>query len=322
MVDNKELSLEEMMEIDGLEDQTEEVSHGDFNNRPPEGVTVGRLVSYIEIGKHNGGSYQGKKKPDADKVRLEFELLGPDNIMKWEVEGVEKEAGQLVSVTMKKSLSDKAGFKKLFKKLQYGREDKSHMAKMLGEAFIITVYYNKVQKDGKEVIYVNLHLDGEWGISAPYQVDPITKQKKFYDIRPQTQPLRWFIWDKPQHSNWDSLFIDGTREKKTKDDKGVETTTNVSKNWLQELILSAKNYNGSKLQALLAGVGNLPTTEEQAAEQKIEVPAVAQAQQKEIAGDGVRDDTAAIQEAVNNAALVAAAQAAATADPLAALGFK
>lgn len=306
---NKELSLDEMMELDGLEDQTQEVSHGDFDNRPPEGVTVGRLISYIEIGKHDGGQYQGKKKPDADKVRLEFELLGPDNIIEWEVEGVKKEAGQVVSITMKKSLSDKAGFKKLFKKLNYGRDDKGHILKMLGEAFIITVYYNKVQKDGKEVIYVNLHKDGEWGISAPFQVDPITKQKKFYDIRPQTQPLRWFLWDKPQISNWDSLFIDGTREKKTKGADGVEVVENVSKNWLQEMILSAKNYGGSKLQALLNGVADLPVTEEQAkAQEPTKEPGVQQEQKVET--PDVPADA------------IAAAAAQATADPLAALGFK
>ncbi|QIG67203.1 hypothetical protein [Rhizobium phage RHEph15] len=307
----QDLSLDDMMDMDGLEDQTQEVSHGDFDNRPPEGVTVGRLISYIELGKHDGGSYQGKKKPDADKVRLEFELLGPDNIIQFEKDGVTKEFGQIVAVTLKKSLSDKAGFKKLFKKLNYGREDKGHMIKMLGEAFIITVYHNKVQKDGKEVVYVNLHKDGEWGISAPFQVDPITKQKKFYDIRPQTQPLRWFLWDRPQHSNWDALFIDGTRERKTKDAAGVEVVENISKNWLQEMILSAKNYNGSKLQQLLAGVANLPTTEAQAAEQKQETaPAVAQAQVQ------------AEQPNVLDAATIAATAAAATADPLAALGFK
>lgn len=308
----QDMSLDDFMDMDGLEDQTQEVSHGDFDNRPKEGVTVGRLISYIELGKHDGGSYQGKKKPDADKVRLEFELLGPDNIIEWEVEGVKKEAGQIVSVTIKKSLSDKSGFKKLFKKLNYGREDKSHILKMLGEAFIITIYYNKVQKDGKEVIYVNLHKDQEWGISAPFQVDPITKQKKFYDIRPATQPLRFLLWDRPQHSNWDSLFIDGVREKKTKGADGVEVTENISKNWLQEMILSAKNYNGSKLQALLAGVANLPTNEEQAQEQKqAEQPGVAQSQMQE---------QKPVEQSVD--ANVAAAAMAAQADPLAALGFK
>lgn len=306
----KELSIEEMMELSGdLEDQSQEVSHGDFDNRPPAGVTVGRLVSYIELGKHEGGSYQGKKKADADKVRLEFELLGPDNWIEWEVEGVQKRAGQIVAIQIKKSLSDKSGYKKLFKKMTYGREDKNHIAKMLGEAFIIEVFHNVVKKDGKENTYVNLHKDGEWGISAPFQLDPITKQKKFYDVPERTQPLRLFLWDKPQQSSWDALFIDGTREKKTKDANGVETVENVSKNWLQEMILSAKNYAGSKLQALLAGVADLPVTEQQAAEQQQQAstPGVAQEQkQAEAPVEQSKEETPST----------------APADPLAALGFK
>ena len=307
----KELSIEEMMELSGdLEDQSQEVSHGDFDNRPAAGVTVGRLVSYIELGKHDGGSYQGKKKADADKVRLEFELLGPDNWIEWEVEGVKRKAGQIVAVQIKKSLSDKSGYKKLFKKMAYGREDKNHVAKMLGEAFIIEVFHNVVKKDGKENTYVNLHKDGEWGISAPFQLDPITKQKKFYDVPERTQPLRLFLWDKPQQYSWDALFIDGTREKKTKDEAGVETVENVSKNWLQEMILSAKNYAGSKLQALLAGVADLPVNEQQAAEQeqaKVETPAVAQ-EQKQAEAPVEQQKAETPSEA--------------PADPLAALGFK
>lgn len=305
----KELTLDEIMELDGLEDQNETVQGGDFDNRPPEGVTVGRLISYIELGKHDGGSFQGKKKPDAEKVRLEFELLGPDNLIEFEKDGVKKVVGQIVAVTVKKSLSEKASFKKLLKKLQYGREDKGHVIKMLGEPFIINVYHNKVQKDGKEVIYVNLHKDGEFGIQAPFQLDPITKQKKYYDIAPATQPLRWFLWDRPQQSNWDALFIDGTRE--VKDEAG--NVQHVSKNWLQEMILSAKNFNGSKLQQLLAGVANLPTTEQQAAEQQQEAP--------QQAAPGVAQEQKAEQPSTPSTPSTDAA-AAATADPLAALGLK
>lgn len=305
----KELSIEEMMEISGeMEDQTQEVSHGEFNNVPEAGVTVGRLISYIELGKHDGGAYQGKKKPDADKVRLEFELLGPTNWIEWEVDGVQKKAGQVVNITIKKSLSDKGLYRKLFKKMQYGREDKNHLAKMLGEAFVITIYHNIVKKDGKDKTYVNLHLDGEFGISAPFTVDPITKNRQFYDVPAKTQPLRMFLWDKPQHSNWDALFIDGTTEKKAEDG----TVTNVSKNWLQEMILSAKNFNGSKLQQLLAGVANLPTSEAQVQSESHD-PTVQQAQQAAQQQEQPKVETPAEQPA-------AAQQPAA--DPLAALGFK
>lgn len=305
----KELSIEEMAMLAAeMEDQTQEVESTDFDNRPEAGVTVGRLIGYIELGKHDGGSYQGKKKPDADKVRLDFELLGPSNIIKYEKDGREIESGQIVSITLKKSLSDKAKFKKLFKKLQYGREDKKHIAMMLGEAFIINIYHNTVKKDGKDVVYVNLDKDGEYGISAPFAVDPISKVKTAYDIRPATQPLRLFLWDRPQQSMWDSLFIDGTWEKKTKDENGVEHVEQKSKNFIQEMILSAKNFAGSPLHTMLGGINNLPSTEQQE-QPKQEVPAVQQEQQAQ----------APVQTPVEQPKTETPAPAA---DPLAALGLK
>lgn len=308
----KELSIEEMMELSGdIEDQTQEVSHGDFDNKPKEGITVGRLISYIELGKHDGGAFQGKKKPDADKVLLEFELLGPDNLIEWEVEGVKKVAGQVIPITIKKSQSDKSGYRKLFKKMVYGREDKNHLAKCLGEAFVLEVFHNVVKKEGqKDVTYANLHKDGEWSVRAPYELDAISKQKKYYDVPERTRALRLFLWDKPQQSSWDALFIDGVSERKVKDAAGVETTVTKSKNWLQERILSAKNYAGSKLQHMLNGVANLPATEEaaQAQEKVVEsAPGVAQEQQKEAAPVAQAETPT---------------QQAAPADPLAALGFK
>ncbi|QWY83419.1 hypothetical protein [Rhizobium phage RHph_X3_9] len=317
----KELSVAELAALAGeLEDQTEEQASMEFDNTPPEGVTVGRLIEYIELGKHPQKPYQGKAKPDADMVRLTFELLGPDNIIEFEKDGVKMQAGQLVSIRMKKSLSDKASFKKLFKKLQYGREDKKHIAQMLGEAFIITIYHNKVNKDGKERLYVNLHKDGEFGIGAPFAVDPISKVKTAYDIKAHTQPLRLFLWDRPQKNLWDSLFIDGTKEVKKEDG----TVEHVSKNWLQELILSAKNINGSPLHVLLSGVAGLPTTEAQAAVGNAASTGTPTASVPGVATEQAASSAAAAPATVQNATASAPAAAPATAavaDPLAALGL-
>ena len=286
-----------------LEDQTQEVASTDFDNTPEEGVTVGRLISYIELGKHSGGTYQGKPKPDADKVRMEFELLGPKNEVKYEKDGKEEVFYQTVSIEVKKSLSDKAKFKKLFKKLQYGREDKKHIAQMLGEAFIITIYINEVEKDGKKRKYVNLDKDGEFGISAPFQIDPLTQQRTAYDIKAATQPIRLFLWDNPVKEMWDSLFIDGTREVKKEDG----TTEQVSKNWLQERITSAKNFGGSPLHTMLTGVTgeDLEAAEENAAEQAAQLP---QEDAPELPDTPVDKSTGSVNEATQD-------------DPLAALGL-
>lgn len=63
-------------------------------------------------------------------------------------------------------------------------------------------------------------------------------------------PLQVFLWGKPTKATWDSLFIDGTVTRKNKEGDEVE----YSKNWLQEKIASATNYDGSLLDQLLGGM--------------------------------------------------------------------
>lgn len=254
-----ELNLQELIEAAvQTEDQSVEQT-SQFNDDPIQaGKTVGRFIEYIELGKHKQKDFQGKKKPDAEMVRLTFELLHPTkNMREYEVEGETRKSGQLISVKMSKKLSDKANFKKLFKKMTYGRDSIKHFAQMLGEAFIIEIFHNVTKVDGKDVTYVNIDKDGEYGIGAPVIVDPMTDERKVLDILPPTKPIRLFLWSNPTKATWDSLFIDGTREKKNEDG----TTTQVSKNWLQELILSAADYQGSALHNLLGGVADLPVSE-------------------------------------------------------------
>lgn len=253
------------------EDQSETKASVEFEREvPPAGPTFGRLVEYIELGKREQKPYQGKAKPDAEMVRLVIELLHPKkNIVEYEVEGEKKKRGMLVSFTIKKSFSDKAQFKKLFNAMVYGRDGIKHMAQMLGEPFLITVHHNEVEKDGKKITYVNLQKDGVWSIGAPQSFDPVTGDTT--DLRPHIPanfaPLRLFLWDNPTKGTWDSLYIPGT--KTVKDDKGVESE--VSKNWLQEYIMSAKNYPGSALEIMLGGLNDLPASakqEEKPAEQE------------------------------------------------------
>lgn len=248
----KELSIEEIAALAAeAEDQSEVTSGGDFNDDPPpEGLTVMRLIEYIELGKQKQKPWQGKAKPDAEEVRVTFELLHPTkNITEYEVEGVKKKTGQLLSLKMRKSTSENAKFRKLFLKLQYGRTDKKHIAQMLGEAFVVTIFHNK-SEDGSKV-YANMNpKGGEYTIAAPYKVDAITNEKQMYDILPPTKPLRLFVWGSPTRGTWDSLFIDGTKEVTAADG----TKTEVSKNWLQETVLGASNFRGSPLDLLLNGV--------------------------------------------------------------------
>ncbi len=253
------------------EDQTETTVHGDFDDTPPPaGKTVARLIEYIETGKQPQKPYMGKPKPAADMVRLTFELLAPKNIHEYEVEGVKKERADRISITVSKKLSDKAKYKKLFEKMRRGRPDKRHMAQMLNEAFLVEIYHNTVPASGdkKERTYANLFdKDGGSYITAPRIQKDVLDEGSWVDVpvRDALSPLRLFLFENPTKETWESLYIEGERETKI-DGKDVK----VSKNWIQELILSAKNFAGSTLDAMLSEV-DLPI-EEPVAETPAETP--------------------------------------------------
>lgn len=255
------------------EDQTEVQEHTEFERvLPPAGKTVGRLIEYIEMGMREQKPYQGKAKPDAEEVRLTFELLGKGHVNEVEIEGEKVKLSNLISVKLTKKFGERAGFKKLFNKLQYGRSDKKHIAQMLGEPFIFEVVHNVAGEKGKEKTYANIRdKDGNFLISAPFASDPLTGETTDISkkIPASLRSPKLFLWDHPTKETWDSLFIDGTREVKVGDK--VEQR---SKNWLQETIMSAKNFNGSALHTMLSGVSSddLPLSEDDGTEDLIEEP--------------------------------------------------
>jgi hypothetical protein len=228
---------------------------------PPAGKTVARFVAYIELGKQPQRPFQGKAKPPCEEVRLVFELLHPKkNIRTIQVDGKDVTVADTIGMTVAKKLGDKAKFKKIFDMMRYGRDGVKHMAQMLGNEFIVTVFHNEVEKDGKKTVYANLNdAAGTYHIGSPFIVDPLTEESKKVPVPANIRPLQLFLFDNPTKETWDSLFIDGHREIKNGDQ--VEQRSN---NWLQERIMSAVNYQGSALHTLLAGVADLPTSEEDA----------------------------------------------------------
>lgn len=313
------LSIADLAELAAqTEDQSETKSGGDFEYTiAPAGVGVARFVEYIELGMAKQKPYQGKPKADAEMVRLTFELLSAKNIREIEVDGVKRTVADRITLTLNKNQGEKAKFKKLFDKMVYGREGIRHYTQMLGQAFLVTITHNADAKDPKK-IYANLNdKDGNYLIGAPrmqtQEADALAGTDAVYaDISSRVPanitPLRIFLWDHPNKACWDSLFIDGERD--VKNDKG-EVTGKESKNWLQERIKAATNYAGSPLQALLAGVADLPTTEAEAA--AVEKPAPAA---QSGAAETASPSDAALQE------LASSKPAATTAtDDLAALGL-
>lgn len=241
-----------------LNDQTDVKEGGDFEYTPPkEGKTIARFIEYIELGKHGQKPFQGTPKPDADEVRLTFELLNEKrgDIKTIEVEGGgTKKIADRISVRMPIKLNDRAKFVKLFRKMAYGRASIKHMAQMLGEPFILTIVHNAAKDDPKK-IYANIaDKDGNWTIEPPRYADPMTGESQDISnvVPPALSPLKIFLWDAPDKEQWGALYIDGTKTVK-REGKDVE----VSKNWLQEVLMSAKNYKGSPLDTLLSGLGDL-----------------------------------------------------------------
>ncbi len=255
------LSIEELANLAAqTEDQTETTSSDYVREVPQAGPTVARFIEYVELGMHAQKAYKGKEKPDVDQVRLVFELNSPKHIKEIEVDGGKKTVANLMVLTLSKKLGEKASYKKLFNAMTYGRENKVHLAQCLGEAYIINIEHNVVKgTDGApDITYANMYNEGKgWLIQAPRVQDPITEVITEVKVPEAINAKRIFLWNNPNHPTWDSLFIDGTRT--VKDEKGVEKE--VSKNWLQEKIKSAKNYEGSPLHQLLGGAV-VPSQEE------------------------------------------------------------
>ncbi len=252
-----------------IEDQTETTTFE--ASIPPAGPTVARFTGYIDLGKQPR-TYQGKAKPPADSLLLFFDLLAPKNIHEATAES--PAWCDKITVKITKSTNEKAGFKKLFTKMTYGRADIKHMAQMLGEAYILDVAHEVSKgKDGKERTFVSIKdASKEWTIRSPFLVDPITGGRTDVPVPPPMSPLKVFIWDLADKETWDSLFIDGVWENK-KADGSVETR---SKNWIQETILKAQDLPGSPLEAVVKGlVADLPLAENPAQQTAPATPAAA-----------------------------------------------
>jgi len=235
-----------------LEDQSERKSGGgDFDYEPPAaGLTVGRLVEYVELGKQPQRPFKGRKKPPADDVRITFELTHPKHVKEVEVDGEKVKIPARISMTMQKSMHEKAKYAKLFDKMQRGRESIKHMAQMLDEAFTITVTHNK-SADGKKT-YANItDKDGSFLIGAPVQQDIETGETKKLKVPEAIGEIRLFIFNAPTKESWDSLFIDGERSIKKED--GTEEIQ--SKNFLQNKIKNAVNFPGSAVEQMLEDDG-------------------------------------------------------------------
>ncbi len=194
----------------------------------PAGAYVGRLCEYVDLGLQPQ-EYQGKAKDPAPNIRLGAALFysDPEN-------PTEPAPYVLRSSDMSISRNEKAGTFKAFAALNVKRDPNiKHFAQFLGQAFIFHVEIRKAKASGREYNVI------VWDKTGP-AIDALSKQP--YDV-PQLDDsfYRVFLWDHPTKEDWDALFIEGQNQE------------GKSKNFIQETILGALDYQGSALQLLLEG---------------------------------------------------------------------
>lgn len=210
-------------------DMTQVVKGGGTQRRLPVGYAMGRLVEYHEFGKQPQ-EFKGVVKDPAMEVRLGFALYG---------EGYANEDGTpyiMRTFNMALSQNEKAKAFLLFKSMNWKGLHK-HFAQMMGEAFLVPIIdYTPAKTATNPAPEPRSIIDTKTFIPP---LDPVTKSP--YPVPPaRDEDFSIFLWDHPTLEDWDAMFIEGTN------DKGK------SKNYLQDMILSASDFEGSALQILLS----------------------------------------------------------------------
>lgn len=206
---------------------------GGGGKKLPTGATLARLVQVVELGEH-AQTYQGQSKGAAEEIFLGFELMSP---------GFCNDDGTPYlyrTRSIKISRNEKANARKIFLKMNW-KNDVATFPELIDGLFLI--YFKEVDSKAKPGTKVTV-WDTD-NILPP--LDPLSKQP--YQAPPGKQEnYKLFVWKFANQECWDSLKIDGTYD----DGK--------SKNWIQEKILSAVNFEGSPIQQVLGGIkGTIPT---------------------------------------------------------------
>lgn len=257
--------IAELLDGDDLEDQTQIKA---FENELPEaGETPARFVGYVELGTHPRKAYRGESKDPAPAVRLSFELLSAKkHVKEIMVDGVKKTIAPRIHVEWNKVIHDKSKFYKLLTKMQTAvpaKATKTHLAAFLNSPVKLNVIHKTVGEGAAAKTYANIDFDSiseALGMTQDGETVKLT-------VRPAVAPIQLFLWDKPTKASWDSLFIDG--ERVVKDEAGNEKT--VSRNWIQAKLVSALDFQGSKLEAMLEA-GDMPDITAVSDERSVEAP--------------------------------------------------
>lgn len=234
-----------------LEDQTVVKVMGP--RLPEAGIWPARLVGLIELGTHPQ-EFQGTATAPAPELQLVFEVFGKPNMQTFEKDGKSITTGTTIRpLPMTVKQSAKATFMKVLDKLRYGRKDIKHIGRMIGEVFRLKIEIaesNKGTKFAKIVDYYSPIID----IVDPDSGEVTGTKDITPNVPPPSRDMQLFLFDTPTFEQWKSIEIEGTYTRKTKDEDGKEIEEEVSKNFIQEKIQSALNWEGSPMQTLLLGL--------------------------------------------------------------------
>jgi hypothetical protein len=245
---------------------------------PAAGGCIVTLVGYVELGIQHveASKFDPVKYPakDENQVQLTFEISGKGHEPKV-VEG-KPPIPERISVTLNKSLNEKAWFFKIFNTLNYDKQA-THFAQLLGKHFRATVVHTKAKQGDK--VYAGFKDANGYTFAAPvYNPDPLDLSITAILPKPAAlTPLKLFLWDFPSKPMWDSLYIEGKYDDR-KDEKTGAVTPGRSKNVFQETIRKAVNFPGSPVAELLVGEIDVAalTPEPQAETAVAEVPSAEQ----------------------------------------------
>lgn len=227
---------------------------GDFEYTPPAaGMVRLRFVAYVEVGQHFKKGNPAKRIPDknVDIAHLVFECSGPKHEPKVLEDGTV--IPHRITVKLTKSLSDKAHYFKLFKKMNLDGQA-THFSQLLGQAYLGTIRHDTWKdRDGKD--RVTAYLDDKeriYTIRAPRveQVDPETGDSKIIPVQvaQATSELRLFVWNADDSiiaDLWQSIYIAKTGD------------GDYDPNVFQNTIKKAVNFEGSAIQKFLAAKGEV-----------------------------------------------------------------
>lgn len=242
--------------VETSSDLNEQKTGGGDYAPPPAGGCYLRLVSYIEIGTHKNGSFQGKPKKDTPKAILTFELHGakhPPVVLEDGTKIVPR-----IDVKLNIGQHQKSPYSQLFAIMNWEKKAK-HFVQLIGQGFRGNVtHYSGKGQDGKEftvaqLVYtddVRTHIN----IFPPFVdvVDEESGESTAKDIRKNipdmvSQP-RLFMWHTTPDKHdkmWASIHIPTP--------EGAER----SRNKYQDMIRKAVNFGGSNIEAYLSSKGIL-----------------------------------------------------------------